>query len=156
MNRKNKKLILIIIIVLVVIIGVGVPIYLAVFHNGLDKGKVMIRGHVINVEVANTPESRAKGLSDRDKLGSNDGMLFVMHEKRYHTFWMNGMKFPIDIIWIRDNKIIDLTKNVPIPTDPKDIPVYRPKTEVDKVLEVTAGYIDANNIAIGDEVGIDY
>ncbi len=156
MNRKNKKLIIILIIVIIVIFGIGLPVFLSVFHNGSDKGKVMIRGHVINVEVANTPESRMKGLAGREKLGVNDGMLFVMDEKRYHTFWMDGMKFPIDIIWISDNKIVDLTKNVPIPTDSKDIPVYRPATEVDKVLEVNAGYIDANKIVIDDEVGIDY
>jgi len=106
--------------------------------------------------VANTPESRMKGLSGRGKIGANEGMLFVMDDKRYHSFWMADMKFPIDIIWISDNKVVDLTKNAPVPTDPKNIPVFTPNTEVNKVLEVNAGYIEANNIAIGDEVGIDY
>lgn len=156
MSKKNKKIILITIIVLAAILVIGALVYLIFFNNGLEHGKVMIRGHVIKVEVANTPESRMKGLSGRDKLGANNGMLFVMADKRYHTFWMSDMKFPIDIIWISDNKVVDLTKNAPVPTDPKNIPIFTPNTEVDKVLEVNAGYIDANNIAIGDEVGIDY
>lgn len=153
MIRKNKKLFIIIIVV--VIIGIAIPLFLTVLNNTLH-GKVMIRGHVIKVEIANTPESRMKGLSGREKLGRDDGMLFIMDEKRYHSFWMADMKFPIDIIWISDNKVVDVTKNAPIPTDPQNVPVFTPSTEVDKVLEVNAGYIDNNNIQIGDEVGLDY
>lgn len=153
MSRKNNKLLIIIIII--VIIGIGVPLFLTFLNNTLH-GKVMINGHVIKVEIANTPESRMKGLSGREKLGKDEGMFFIMDDKRYHTFWMDGMKFPIDVIWIADNKVVDLTKNAPIPIEGENIPVFKPAVEVDKVLEVNAGYIDANNIQLGDEVGIDY
>jgi uncharacterized membrane protein (UPF0127 family) len=155
MSKRNKKIFIIIIIAVVVIIGIGIPLFLTFYNNTLH-GKVMINGHVIKVEIANTPETRMKGLSGREKLGKDEGMLFVMDEKRYHTFWMADMKFPIDIIWISDNKVIDLTKNASIPVTGEDIPVFKPAVEVDKVLEVNAGYIDANNIQLGDEVGIDY
>jgi len=153
MTKKNKNLLIIIIVI--VIIGIGLPFFLTVFHNPAH-GKVMIRGHVIKVEIANTPESRMKGLSGREKLGNNEGMLFIMDEKRYHSFWMDGMKFPIDLIWIADNEVVDLTRNAKVPLEGETIPVFRPETEVNRVLEVNAGYVDENNIQVGDEVGVDY
>ena len=63
------------------------------------------------------------------------------------------MLFPIDIIWIQDNYIIAIEKNVPIPTgDQQNIPQYRSPQPVNYVLEVNAGFTDKTNIAIGNEV----
>jgi uncharacterized membrane protein (UPF0127 family) len=114
-----------------------------------------INDHQFTVEIADTNTKRAKGLSNRQKLAQNEGMLFIFPEADFHTFWMKGMNFPLDFIWINSNKIIDLSENIPNPEeDQHDLPVYRPKHPVDKVLEVNAGIIRKLNIRVGDIIEI--
>src|SRR3989338_5701660 len=59
-----------------------------------------IGDQAVRVTVADTPESRERGLSGRDGLASDEGMLFVFQNDGYHTFWMKDMLFSIDIIWL--------------------------------------------------------
>jgi uncharacterized membrane protein (UPF0127 family) len=62
---------------------------------------------------------------------------------------MKGMNFPLDFIWIRENKVVDITENAPAET--KTIPsIYKPKEPVDMVLEVNAGVVKKDKIKIGD------
>ena len=56
----------------------------------------------INVLVADTPQERAVGLSGYPGLPEDAGMLFVFPEPRQPSFWMKGMEFALDLIWIRD------------------------------------------------------
>ena len=110
-------------------------------------------------EIADTPVKQAVGLSGQEALKENEGMLFIFSAEggkpAIQHFWMKGMKFPIDIIWISRDKVVGFEKNAP--PDNSALPkIYSSLEPVDKVLEVNAGYIEANNIAIGDEVGIDY
>ena len=61
------------------------------------------------------------------------------------------MKFPIDIIWINNDKIVQITKNADL-TQAKNIPTYTPKQKASKVLEVNAGFCEKHNIKVGDKV----
>ncbi len=71
------------------------------------------------------------------------------------TFWMKDMLFDIDMIFINDNKIVDIAKNMPKPK-PWDWPAtYSSKNPADMVLEVNAGLSDANNWQIGDIITLD-
>ena len=51
-------------------------------------GYVKLGGISIAVELALTPESQAQGLSGRDRLGENEGMLFVFDRPDKYSFWM--------------------------------------------------------------------
>ncbi len=64
---------------------------------------------------------------------------------------MKEMKFPLDIIWIRDKEIVGVEKNAPIPTD-KNTATFKSPGEVTAVLEVNAGYFAENNWKIGEKV----
>lgn len=99
------------------------------------------------VEVRNTEEGRSQGLSGREKLAENEGMLFVFDQPEIYPFWMKGMKFPLDFIWIKDNAVAEITEDVGV--DRMDI---RPKEAVDKVLEVNSGWVKKQGIKIGDTV----
>jgi hypothetical protein len=110
----------------------------------------------VTVELARTPEELYRGLSGRDSLGKNQGMLFIFADSRYQTFWMKDMKFPLDIIWISEDHVLDITKNAPVPKDPIKPAIFNSFGEVDRVLEVNAGWADANNIKVGDEVGVKF
>jgi uncharacterized membrane protein (UPF0127 family) len=64
---------------------------------------VIIAGVRLSVEVADTPAERGRGLSGREMLPENSGMLFVFDTPGRYGFWMYGMKFPLDIIWIDES-----------------------------------------------------
>ncbi len=114
-----------------------------------------VKNQTLNLELANTDELRTLGLSYRESLPENTGMLFDFTNTGITkpAFWMKGMKFNIDIIWILDKKIIGITKNVPASNLPdKELPTYPPPSEIGHVLEVNAGWSDKHNIAIGDQI----
>lgn len=119
---------------------------------------IMISDKIIPVEVAKTPEQRAKGLSGRASLDKNSGLLFVFDSQNVTpVFWMKDMLFSIDIIWINDSKIIKIDKKIPFPapdTSDDKLKKYNAGQPVDYVLEVNAGYSDANSIRVGDSVNL--
>jgi len=115
---------------------------------------VTIKGHVFNVEIAATEEKREQGLSGKQFLPTDSGMLFIFNTPDFYEFWMNGMLFPLDFVWMNGNKIIDLTENVPVPSNRDPIKIIKPKAKADKVLEINAGAINANSIETGDNVKI--
>jgi len=157
MIKENKVVLVILIIAVVVIIGLIISVCFSIlpYKSGFTKGTVSINGKIFKVEVAKSAEAQAQGLQGREKLAENQGMLFAFEEKRYHNFWMDGMKIPLDIIWIDDNKIIDITPNVPAPTENQtDLPIYNPPQEVNYVLEINAGLAEKNNFKKGDSIQI--
>lgn len=109
----------------------------------------------LKVEIADTQEKRSKGLGGRESLATDQGMLFIFQKADKHSFWMKGLKFPLDFIWIKGGQVVDITINIK-PPDPnqkdKDLPIYVSKTEADKVLEVNAGIIERLNIKAGDTI----
>ncbi|MCX6743404.1 MAG: DUF192 domain-containing protein, partial [Candidatus Parcubacteria bacterium] len=103
MSESKLNIILIVLTLIIFIMVAVLVVFLtnpAYFTSGLGKGKVVIDGKSISVEVAKTPEQIVAGLSNRNNLGQNSGMLFVFSDKRYRFFWMKDMKFSLDIIWI--------------------------------------------------------
>jgi uncharacterized membrane protein (UPF0127 family) len=118
--------------------------------------KVLLQGQVFHVEVAITENQKELGLGNRSALAADAGMLFVYDHKEQYRFWMKGMHFPLDFVWLDGNKIVDLTRNVPAPRSVTDMPyVIAPMQAVDKILEVNAGVIDKLGLKVGDTVTFD-
>jgi len=134
-----------------------VIIFCAVFFLVKEKQKILpgpyltINNTKINLAIADTPAEQAQGLSHQKELDKNTGMLFVFLKKQVLSFWMKDMNFPLDIIWINDNKIVKIDKNLP-PEGEKPKKIYSSEALIDHVLEVGAGYCDEKNIKVGDEV----
>jgi len=121
----------------------------------LGTGTITIQDKTVQVEITVTEAQQNTGLSYRETLSQNAGMLFEYETLALPSFWMYEMSFPLDIIWIRDGEIIGIEKNVPVPEDPTNPQeMYRPEKAVTAVLEVNAGWTEANGIKVGDEVGI--
>ena len=75
-----------------------------------------VAGVTFIVEVADTPEARATGLSGRDSLGSDRGMWFDMDRTAPASFWMRRMEFPIDIIWVSESlRVTGMVERAPPP-----------------------------------------
>lgn len=128
--------------------------YVPVSQN-LPQKQIRINQTVINAEVADTTDARSRGLSGRSGLDPDSGMLFVFQGTAKPRFWMKGMKFPLDLIFIREGKVVDVLQNVPAPTinqKDSDLPVYEPAQMISMMLEVNAGFADNKNIRVGDEV----
>lgn len=115
------------------------------------EGWVEIRGKRVAVDIADTPAKQSKGLGGRASLAWGEGMYFLYEEPAFYAFWMKGMRFPIDIVWIRDGRIIDVAPNVPF-EEGGNGPTVRASELVDAVLEVPASYAAANGWGIGDRV----
>lgn len=117
--------------------------------------KLRVGESEILVELAISQEEKAKGLSERDTLGQDRGMLFLFDAPAQLSFWMKDMRFSLDFIWIRDGVVVDLTTDVPVPEGSSPLRTYQPSVTADAVLEVNAGWAVLNGIGIGDEVVIE-
>lgn len=119
--------------------------------------QVLINDITIKVELADTDAKRSLGLGNRQSLATDSGMLFVFPKPDKHVFWMKGMHFSLDLIWITGNQIVAIDKMVPPPTvgqQDQDLPRFGHEEAVDKVLEVNGGFSDSNDIKVGDLVQI--
>lgn len=134
--------------------SIALALILALFYFRHPLGKkIIINGHIINIEVAVTNSEKQKGLGDRDSLASDSGMLFVYQNRDRYDYWMKGMRFPLDYIWIDGNRVVDLSPNIPAPAALDEAPYeLAPKVPVDKVLEVNAGTIQILGTQVGDTV----
>lgn len=118
---------------------------------------VTINNQQFRASVAKDQKQKQIGLSKTNKLADNEGMLFVFDEKGIHSFWMRDMKFPIDIIFIDDNKVVYIEKNAAVPTSTTQtaqLPIYRPKAPANYVFEINAGLSDKYGLKEGDVVQI--
>ncbi len=169
MSLKNSLPIAIVLVVCIIL-------YQFIRQNGQDKvqkrtfSELQDREHVkitfnknqevqegqetISVEVVNTPQSTTQGLSGRTEIGAN-GMLFIFPVKQIRYFWMKDMNFDIDMIWIAEGKVVEVTSAVPKPlpeTPDNRLQTYSSQQEVDMVLEVNANDAQKYTINPGDVV----
>ena len=100
------------------------------------------------VEVIRDKEGLKKGLSLRASMPEGHGMLFVLDPSQEHAFWMKGMRFPLDIIFIgRDMKITEILENL---QPCERCPVYFPKGQPAYALELNAGIARKYSLSVGD------
>ena len=92
---------------------------------------------VIQAIIASTSAHVELGLSGRASLPKDAGMLFVFPKTSTYGFWMKDMKFPIDIVWIGENKsVVGITPKISPDTYPK---IYYPPSDIRYVLELNSG-----------------
>jgi uncharacterized membrane protein (UPF0127 family) len=112
-----------------------------------DKDKNLIKS--IDVEIAETDDSRHRGLMFREKMEDNQGMLFIFDQDEPESFYMKNTLIPLDIIFITAKKeIVKIYKNT-TPLSENDLPSFKP---ILYVVEVNAGFTDKYNIKEGDYI----
>jgi len=113
-----------------------------------------INGARVALELAHTPAEQRVGLGGRDSLAWNRGMLFLYDEPSFPSFWMRGMRFDIDIVWLRGDRIVDISHGVQhVPGG--NGPTVRPRELTDQVLEVPAGYAAAHGWRMGHQATLE-
>ena len=115
-----------------------------------SKAIVEIGGREISVEIADEPDEQVQGLSGREGLPENEGMLFVFERPGFYKFWMKGMRFALDLVWIgADWKIVGVSRNVMPESYPGAI---LPPARAQYVLELDAGLAAKYGLKPGDNV----
>jgi uncharacterized membrane protein (UPF0127 family) len=108
----------------------------------------------ILAEVVSDPRRQYLGLSNRNYLCPNCGMLFVFSDWQTREFVMRDMKFSLDIIFIANDRIVNIAEKLP-PEGRQTINIYKSIVPVDKVLELPGGYCEKYGIKPGETVIID-
>jgi uncharacterized protein len=121
-----------------------------------ETATIQIGDQTIVAEIADTAQLRSRGLGFRDGLRDGTGMLFVYESPSQHTFWMKGMRFCLDIIWIEGGEIRGAAESV-CPMDgvsDGDLPRYKSPEPVRYVLEMPAGWMAGHGFSAGEPVSI--
>ena len=118
--------------------------------------KVLVNDQTFKVIVAKSDKDKQIGLSEKNKIEQDQGMLFIFDNPQYHSFWMKDMKFPIDIIYINGDKVTTVIDSARPPGSiGGNLETYQPLYKSDKVLEVNAGIANKYNIKSGTLVKIE-
>jgi len=113
---------------------------------------VLPTGRVLQVEIRTSPQERALGYMYRDRVGEDEGMVFIMESLGFHSFWMKNCKVSLDIIWMDESwKVVHLERSLP-PCQADFCPNYAPMQASLYALEVQAGLAQKEGIKLGDQV----
>lgn len=110
----------------------------------------------LEVEVADSPGEREKGLMYREELPIEKGMLFVFPDEDYRGFWMKNTLIPLDIIFVdAEGRIINIEEAYPEPnTSGENLTIYRSERPAKYVIETNSSFTERNNVEEGDRVDI--
>jgi uncharacterized membrane protein (UPF0127 family) len=112
---------------------------------------LVVGSHRYYLQLAITPAQQELGLGERAKLPLHEGMLFVYHSSTTRCFWMKGMKFALDMIWLSSSDDV-------VSVQPDVLPKYYPSTycaEAEDVIELDAGQARVAGIVVGHIVKLE-
>ena len=111
--------------------------------------EITVGNTAVHIAIADDVSEQINGLSGVGKLCRDCGMLFVFPQAKLQRFWMHGMQFPLDFVFIRDSRIVELAENVQVKDGSGNVSQIHSLEEADMVLELPAGFVAKNNISIG-------
>ncbi|MCC7289792.1 DUF192 domain-containing protein [bacterium] len=117
--------------------------------------EIKVGDQKLMVNLAETEQERSKGLSGRERLDGEEGLLFVFSRDVQSPFWMRDMKFAIDIIFIDQNFFVTGIKNDAQPCESiLKCPLIIPNDKYRYVLEVNSGYANLHGIKKGTQLDL--
>lgn len=155
-----KRMLSVVVVVLVVLAGSFVYLMTTLKTKAVETEPTMLPTAMIRVgdrqmivELAQDPLSRQRGLSYRESLPEDRGMLFVFGTPETQRFWMYQMHFPLDMVFINGDTVVDIAADVPEPSG--GIPAtVTSKAKADKVLEINAGKATEWGLKVGDKMAL--
>ncbi len=114
-----------------------------------------ISGKKILLETAVTDQEKRQGLKGRSSLPMNRGMLFTVNPAQDVQLWMAGVRFPLDMVFLHNEKVSAVLSDVPpCTTSPSDCPIYDSGGTVDSVIELAAGTAESLSLIEGSTIEI--
>lgn len=151
------RLVLLLFVVLLLVI-VGIQFSQKYFKENISfftqKDIITIKNKSFNLLYAKSNKEKEVGLSEKKSLPEDQAMLFTFDTAGLYPFWMRDMKFPIDIIFINNNKIVTIFSAQPPKFTSDALPIYKPDEPANMVLEINAGLSDKYGFKKGDDVKI--
>jgi len=109
-----------------------------------------IGGKTIKVEVARAEKEKERGLMFRERMGKDEGMLFVYEREERLSFWMKNTRLPLSIAFIdKGGKIVDIQDMEPFSLD-----THTSAYPARYALEMNRGWFAKEGIKAGDLVKI--
>lgn len=104
--------------------------------------------HLIEAEVAQTPQQRQIGLMNRPSLPPNGGMLFAFEVPAQQCFWMKNTLLPLSIAFLADDGTIVNIEEMKAQT----LESHCSKKPVRFALEMNQGWFDKRGIKPGTKI----
>jgi uncharacterized protein len=144
-NQKNwskNKVILIFSLIIILI-----TFFLFRKDKTLNQVKININNQNYFLEVASTPKQREIGLSNRQSICANCGMLFIFPREDDHSFWMKDTYIPLDVIWLdKKHKVVKIATLL----ETNSQKAYIAKAKY--VIELNANEVFKHDLKVGDTV----
>jgi uncharacterized membrane protein (UPF0127 family) len=110
--------------------------------------QVHVGSHALKVELAITEPQRMQGLMYREKLGANDGMLFVFDEPEYQSMWMKNTLVPLSVAFIAPDGTILNVEDM----EPQTLNPHMSAGPSLYALEMNKGWFASRGLKAGDKV----
>jgi len=120
-------------------------------YAGQEKKKISLSGVELIVDVSDTDQSRQKGLMFKPRMDELEGMLFIFENQARYSFWMKNMQFPIDIIWVSEDKKVVYIAEDALPCQ-GSCPSFSPDKSAKYVLELNSGFVKNHQVKVGDSL----
>ena len=122
-------------------------------RSSLEHSATFPNGSTYSLTLACTPYEKERGLGGLDYLQDDTGMLFVFEKEVDASFWMKGMRFPLDIAWLDSQGRVREVESMLEPCrQDEDCPSYNHLARY--VLEVKAGEARQLGVAEGAIVAL--
>ncbi|AEH06677.1 DUF192 domain-containing protein [Methanothermococcus okinawensis] len=105
--------------------------------------KVKLNNKIYHLNVADNFIKRAFGLMFRD-IGHDEGLIFYYHKRKLHIHTC-FMKYPIDVVFLMDNSVVGIVKNL------KPWKTYKSNVYSNAMIEIKSCGLD---LKIGDKLNI--
>ena len=114
----------------------------------LRTAQLRVGKHALKVEIVETDAQREKGLMFREKLGRDEGMLFLYDDPGYHAMWMKNTLIPLSVAFLdRDGVILNIED-----MEPQTLDAHAAAGPASYSIEANKGWFAAKKIKPGDRV----
>jgi len=142
---------IIIIILLIIVSLIAFSFFRKTPNTSLDTINLVLNNHSYQIEIARTSKQKEIGLSNRNSLCSNCGMIFPFEKDKILPFWMKSTLIPLDLVWIdSNNKITDIITA----TETNSLKILQNTKPAKYVLELNALDSQQIGLKIGDTINI--
>jgi len=111
-------------------------------------------GHEFRLEIASTPEQRARGYMFRSHVGKEEGMLFIFPRSDFHAFWMKNCLVSLDILWLSEDLTVVFAQSDVPPCKGDPCPSYPAMSKARYVLEIAAGMAKKTRLRVGEKLKV--